>query len=94
VDRTLVAIMVFFLLAIILTGAFVLMIPLSRQLARFLEFRMREKNEIPGAAETDVRELRALVQKLDDKLASVSDRQEFLEKVLENRGSDPLKLPR
>jgi hypothetical protein len=93
-DPTLLAIMVFFLLAIILTGTFVLMIPLSRQLAKFLEFRMREKTGNVSALDTDLRDLRALIERLDDKLSSVADRQEFLEKVLDERGADPLKLPR
>ena len=83
-----------FIVLTILTGAFALLLPLSRQLARFLEFRMRDKAAASPNLEGEVRELRALVEGLEHKLHSVSDRQEFLEKVLESRGSDPLKLPR
>lgn len=83
-----------FIVLTILTGAFALLLPLSRQLARFLEFRMRDKAAASPNLEGEVRELRALVEGLDQKLHSVSDRQEFLEKVLESRDPDPLKLPR
>lgn len=82
-----------FIVLTILTGAFALLLPLSRQLARFLEFRMRDKAGSPNL-EGEVRELRALVEGLEHKLHAVSDRQEFLEKVLESRDPDPLKLPR
>jgi hypothetical protein len=83
-----------FIILTILTGAFALLLPLSRQLARFLEYRMRDKTAPPAALEGEVRELRALVETLAQKLDTVNDRQEFLEKVLESRSSEPLKLPR
>jgi hypothetical protein len=91
-DPTMLAIMVFFLLAIILTGGFVLMMPLSRQLARFLEFRMQDKTNISDRVEIEMRQLRALIEGLEDKQRSVSERQEFLEKILESREIDPPKL--
>ena len=93
-EPTLVAIMIFFLLAIVITGGFVLMMPLSKQVAKFLEFRMQDNRNISGGVENELRQLRAVVEGFEDKLRSVSDRQEFLEKILEKRETDPLKLPR
>jgi hypothetical protein len=34
-----------------------------------------------------------LLEGLEDKLRTVSDHQEFLEKILDSREADPLKLP-
>jgi hypothetical protein len=93
-DPTMLAIMAFFLIAIILTGTFVLLIPVSRQLAKFMEFRMRDKTAVPANLEAELRELRALVDAHDLKLHSLNDRQEFIEKVLDARSQDPLQLPR
>jgi predicted PurR-regulated permease PerM len=93
-EPMLLVIMVFFLLVIILTGSFVLLMPLSKQLARFLDFRMQEKNGInPGLAQ-EIQQLRAVVESLDEKVRGVGERQEFLEKVLDSRGSDTPQLPR
>ena len=83
-----------FIILTLLTGAFALLLPLSRQLARFLEFRMRDKAAPVSNLEGEVRELRALVEGLELKLNSINDRQEFLEKVMDGRATDPLKLPR
>jgi hypothetical protein len=92
-DPTMLAIMAFFLLAIIITGSFVLLMPLSRQLARFLELRMQDQARVGDGVEIELRQLRALLEGLEDKLRTVSDHQEFLEKILDSREADPLKLP-
>lgn len=83
-ETGLLAVMAFFLLAIVLTGTFVLLIPLSRQAARFLDFRMAQKSQqlAPEIAD-ELQRLRAAVESLDDKVRSVADRQEFVEKLLE-----------
>lgn len=74
--------------------SFVLMIPLSKQLARFLEFRMQDKASISDGMDVELRQLRTVVEGLEDKLRSVSDRQEFLEKILKSRETEPPRLPR
>jgi hypothetical protein len=88
------AIMAFFLVVIVTIGGFVLLMPLSRQLAKFLEFRMRENSGTSQGMETELRQVRVIVEALEEKLLRVSDRQEFVEKILEARESDALKLPR
>jgi hypothetical protein len=93
-DPDMLAIMIFFLLAIIISGCFVLMMPLSRQLAKFLELRIQGNAGMTDAVRVELRQLRALVEGIDDKLSSVSERQEFLEKVLESRDADQPRLPR
>jgi hypothetical protein len=83
-DPGLIVVMAFFLIAIILTGTFVLLIPLSRQLAKFLEFRMAQKSQqLPPEIADELVRLRASVESLDEKVRSVADRQEFMEKLLE-----------
>jgi hypothetical protein len=91
-DPTMMGISIFFLLALIIIGGFVLVFPLSRQLAKFLELRMKDKAGISEGAVLEVRQLRAVVEGLEGKLQSVADRQEFLEKVLEARDTNPRKL--
>jgi hypothetical protein len=89
-----IAMMVFTLGAIIIVGGFVLLMPLSRQLARYLAFRMQDKAGLGEGVELELRRLRAAVDGLDQKLHLVSERQEFLEKILESRATDPPKLAR
>ena len=93
-DPDLILIGGFFLIAIVLTGSFALLLPISRQLARFLELRSRDKLGAGSNVETEVRELRSAVANLERQLSSVLDRQEFVEKVLDARETNPPKLPR
>lgn len=74
-------------IAIALIGGFVLLIP-------FMEFRMREKTEVATGSDGEIRELRAAVEILEDKLRVVSERQEFIESVLEARSTEPPRLSR
>lgn len=85
---------IFVLLVIMLLGGIVLLFPLSRQLARYLESRLKAGASAPESLEAELRELRLLVEGLDDRLRGVAARQEFVEKVLESRATDPLELPR
>ena len=89
-DPDLILIVGFFLIAIVLTGSFALLLPISRQLAKFLEFRSRDKVG-PSNVEAEMRDLRATVENLERQLSSLIDRQELVEKVLDARESD---LPR
>jgi hypothetical protein len=87
------AIMAFFLIAIILTGGFVLLMPLSRQLAKYLEYRMKDNPGLPPATDEEIRQLRSAIESMQRELRGVSDRQAFVEKLLENRSSETNKLP-
>lgn len=89
-DPMMLVIMAFFLVVIILTGGFVLLIPLSRQFARYLDARMHDK--LGGDSAAEIRQIRASLAQLEQKVSGVVDRQEFLEKVLEARDEAP-KLP-
>ncbi|NJD10521.1 MAG: hypothetical protein FIB01_08835 [Gemmatimonadetes bacterium] len=93
-DPRMLSMMVFTLLAIIIAGGFVLLMPLSRQLARYLAYRMQDKAGVGEGVEAELRRLRAAVEGLDQKLHLVDERQEFLEKVLASRETDLPKLPR
>lgn len=93
-DPILPLLMIFTLVAIVITGGFILLIPLSRQLARFLALRMQNKIGIGEGVELELGRLRAAIEAVDQKLHIVSERQEFLEKILESRASDLTQLPR
>ena len=88
------AIMAFFLVVIVTIGGFVLLMPLSRQVAKFLEFRMRQSTGRVDGMDDDVRQLRVLVEALEEKLLRVSDRQEFVEQILDARERDVPRITR
>ena len=87
-------ILTFVLLTMGLVGGIVLLMPLSRQVAKYLEFRMKEPTVVGGGADSELRQMRAIVESLQDELHRVSDRQAFLEEMLESRTTDAPKLPR
>lgn len=93
-DPMLVPMMIFTLVTIITIGGFILLIPLSKQVARYLAFRMQNKTGVGEGVEVELRRLRAAVDSLDQKLQLVSERQEFLEKMLESGKADLPRLPR
>jgi hypothetical protein len=81
------AVMAFFLIAIILTGGFVLLMPLSRQLAKYLEYRMKDTPGVAPPTNDEIKQLRSAIESMQHELRQVSDRQRFVERLLENRTS-------
>lgn len=76
----------FSLLVIILIGGFITLFPITRRLGAYLEKKLEEKNE-PGPDPGEVRELREAVGRIDRELRRLSERQDFVERLLEGRGS-------
>ena len=82
----------FVLVGLIITGVFALSLPLARQLARYLDHRMRSNGgDALGADE--IRKLQATVEALRSDVQSIADRQAFVENLLESRSSVPPALP-
>lgn len=77
----LIAVMVFLIVITAMTGGFVLLIPLSRQMARFLEYRMTAKGRVEDQERMDM--LIRAVESLRDDVARLAERQDFTEKLLE-----------
>lgn len=84
-------IMAFILVMIVVTGGFALLLPLAKTLAKYLEFRMHPE---VGAGAEELREVRRIVEELREEVRQVSDRQVFVEKLLEAQTTESPKLTR
>ncbi len=83
-DPVIPAAMVFVLLIILMIGGTVLLYPLSRQLGRYLENRLRE-GEPPGPADADIAALHDAIRALEAEVSALADRQSFTESLLDSR---------
>lgn len=90
-DQNAIAGMIFTLLLALLAGGFILLYPLSRRLGLLLEARVRDRSATPGAADEELLQLRESIAQLSTDLQRVTDRQEFMEKLLSQR-MDPRPL--
>lgn len=83
--------MLFIIVLVAMMGGFVLLIPISRQLARFLEYRMTQKGRVDDQERTEM--LLRAVESLRDDVQRLAERQDFTEKLLERprdeRGGRP-----
>lgn len=73
--------MVFTLIVLVMIGGFILLFPLSRQIAELVRRRL-EKGDEPADAER-IAALAQAVESLRDEVERVSERQEFTERLLE-----------
>lgn len=80
-DPEMIAVMVFFLIALAMTGGFILIFPITRRLGQFLEYRMSSKGRIEDQERMDL--LLKAVGSLRDDVARLAERQEFTERLLE-----------
>lgn len=76
--------MILTLLLTIIIGGFILLFPLSRRLAALLEQRVRDRAESASDAER-LEPLREALHALQADLERLTERQEFMERVLEER---------
>lgn len=75
--------MILSLLLTIIVGGFILLFPLSRRLAALLEQRVRERSQ--GSAAERLEPLREALHALQAEVERLAERQEFMERVLEQR---------
>jgi predicted PurR-regulated permease PerM len=80
-DPNAIAGMIFTLIALVLIGGFILLVPLSRQLAQLMQQRL-ERGE---TADQDARiaSLARAVESLSEEVGRLAERQEFTERLLE-----------
>ena len=83
--------MVFTLLLALLAGGFILLFPLSRRLGALMEARLADRNAAPQLDQEQLLELREALANVTTELQRVTDRQEFMEKLLSQR-MDPRPL--
>jgi predicted PurR-regulated permease PerM len=85
--------MVFSLVVLILVGSFVLLFPLSRQLASLVRKRLQEPWPGNGITREDAEKLAQAIQQLATGMEALNERQDFLEQLLEGRSPVQDKLP-
>jgi hypothetical protein len=81
VDPELIPLMIFTVIVLAMIGGFVVLLPVTRRLGQFLEYRMSEASRVRESEERE-RILRA-VESLRDDVARLAERQDFTERLLE-----------
>ncbi len=81
-DPNAIAGMAFTLILALFIGGFVLLFPLSRKLGQLLEQRMGVKPQLDDDARQQIAELQHTLDGMQTELASMRERQEFVERLL------------
>ena len=83
--------MLFSLLMVLVIGGLILLFPISRRLGKFLEIRIDERMEWDTLPKDAFNELMDVVEELQNEVARLKDRQQFVERLLEpgRRPEDP-----
>ena len=85
-DPEMIAGMIFVIIIIAMAGGFVLLMPITRTLGRYLESRMTQKARLEDPERMEVL-LRAM-ESLRDDVARLAERQDFMERLLERPKGD------
>ena len=80
-DPEMIAVMVFFIIVIAMIGGFVLVLPITRRLGQFMEYRMTERTRLMENEEREA--LLKDIESLRDDVARLGERQEFTERLLD-----------
>ena len=75
--------MLFSLLMVLVIGGLILLFPISRRLGKFLELRIEERMEWDTLPKEAFNELMGVVEELQNEVQRLSDRQQFVERLLE-----------
>ncbi len=75
--------MIFSLLMVLVIGGFILLIPISRRLGKFLEIRIDERMQWDTLPKDAFNELMDVVEELQSEVGRLADRQRFVERLLE-----------
>ena len=86
--------MVFALIVLAMIGAVVLLIPISRRLGAVLELWLDERGKASQIGPAEFGRIREEVAALRDEMEALGSRQDFVEKLLEERPDDRGQLPR
>ena len=77
----LIPLMIFTIIVLAMCGGFILLLPITRRLGQFLEYRMSEKGGLQES-ERQAALLRA-IESLRDDVARLAERQDFTERILQ-----------
>lgn len=88
-DPELIPLMIFTIIVIAMIGGFIVLLPVTRRLGRFLEYRMSEQGRVRESEDRE-RILRA-IESLRDDVARLAERQDFTERLLQRpqSGEEP-----
>ncbi|MGK7313134.1 MAG: hypothetical protein ACN0LA_12920 [Candidatus Longimicrobiales bacterium M2_2A_002] len=75
--------MLFSLLMVLVIGGLILLFPISRRLGKFLEIRIDERMEWDTLPKEAFNELMSVVEELQNEVQRLSERQQFVERLLE-----------
>jgi hypothetical protein len=75
--------MLFSLLMVLVVGGLILLFPISRRLGKFLELRIDERMEWDALPKEAFDELVGAVETLQHEVSRLSERQQFVERLLE-----------
>jgi hypothetical protein len=89
VDPELISLMIFTVVVLAMIGGFIVLLPLTRRLGQFLEYRMSEAGRVRESEDRE-RILRA-IESLRDDVARLAERQDFTERRLQRpqSGEEP-----
>ncbi len=88
-DPLIAASMIFTLILVVLIGGFIVLFPVTRRLGKALEVYLDQKrNDAPDARETE--RMRAAVGSLQREVRRLSEKQEFVERLLQKREAEEL----
>ena len=77
--------MVFSIVVLLMVGSFVLLYPLSRQLASLVRRRLNESDTGEAISRSDAEKLATAIQQLALGMEALNERQDFVERLLEER---------
>ncbi len=84
-DPEIIAGMVFSIVVLLMVGSFVLLYPLSRQLAHLVRRRLNEADPADSISRGDAEKLATAIQQLALGMEALNERQDFVERLLEER---------
>jgi len=78
--------MIFTIVLLAMVGGFILVLPITRRLGAFLEYRMTERTPALDGEERE--RLLSAIESLRDDVARLAERQDWMERLLHNPDRD------
>jgi hypothetical protein len=89
IDYDLLIISIFALLFFLIIGGTILLFPLSRKLGHLIETRTRDRPDTPVLEDAGLRKIVARLDAMEEQIATLAERQEFLDGLLMERRPAP-----
>jgi hypothetical protein len=89
IDYDLLIISIFSILFFVVIGGTILLFPLSRKLGHLIEARTRDRSDTPALDDAALRRIVARLDGMEEQIAALTERQEFLDGLLMERPTVP-----